>query len=326
MIERLRGELSRFEAMALPAHDYAWAHTHTGGRHPFHVAFGAMVHGDEVGSLPAVNRIVAELRSGALAYGGIATFFVGNPEAGLAGKRFLDSDLNRTFYAQTGDDHEHRRARALMPLLDACDLFVDFHQTILETRQSFYIFPFHEPGWHWARAVGAAKVWVTRSPDAPFSVSGACADEYVRLQNKPGITVELSERGFRAEAEEACYRAMRDVLRYADEIASGAATLADLAVRRPELGFYHTVHREVFTDPAMALKPGWTNFAAVDAGEVVSGQAGPAMVAPAEGMVLFPKYPPRLPDGRAKSPVPGEIYRIVQQMPEHPQVAFARRS
>jgi succinylglutamate desuccinylase len=326
MTERLQAALAEFEATARPAHDYAWAHTHMGEKHAYHVAFGSMIHGDEVGSLPAVNRIVGELVRGELSYGGIATFFVGNPEAGLAGRRFLESDLNRTFYAQKGEDHEHRRARALMPLLDRCDLFVDFHQTILETKQSFYIFPFHDAGWRWARALGAAKAWVTRSPDAPFSVSGACADEYVRGQGKPGLTVELSQRGFSAAAEETCYRAMRDVLAFADRIAAGGATLAELADQRPELGFYQTVHREIFVDPAMALRPGWTNFAGVNAGEVVSAPSGPAIVAPEPGMVLFPKYPPRAPDGLAKGPLPGEIYRIIQEMPVHPQIAYAKKA
>jgi hypothetical protein len=42
------------------------------------------------------------------------------------------------------------------------------------------------------------------------------------------------------------------------------------------------------------------------------------MTAPDGGWVLFPKYPDRV-DGRAVEPRPEEIYRVIQELPQHPR-------
>ncbi|MFO0006033.1 MAG: succinylglutamate desuccinylase/aspartoacylase family protein, partial [bacterium] len=89
-----------------------------------------MIHGDEVGSLPAGLDLARALRSGARRFGGRVSLIVGNPEAGLVDRRFLQADLNRVFLDLPPEHpafgtHEHRRAAALAPVLDAADLFLD---------------------------------------------------------------------------------------------------------------------------------------------------------------------------------------------------------
>lgn len=300
---------------------YRRAHHHDGGAGR-HLVIGSMIHGDEVGSLPAVVRVMQELADGTLTHKGRVTFFVGNPEAGLQNARFLESDLNRVFVDEPPDTHEGRRARELKPILDAADVFIDLHQTILETARPFYICPFQVEGWHWARAIAGAVAWVTRHPGAAFSSGTMCADEYVRVQNKPGITLELSQKGFGNGGEERAYDAIVAALALADAVESGETTLAEAASRKPELEFMHTVHREKFASDAHALAPGWVNFAPVEEEQQLAADGAPAMVAPTSGFVLFPKYPPVV-DGVYKKPLPGEIYRIVQPLSEHPMTCYA---
>lgn len=317
MQERLQRELDTLEALGLDnPWGYRWAFTHEGGRHDLHIVFSVMIHGDEVGSLPALRQLIADLKTGSNTYGGKVTCVVGNPEAGLAGQRFLERDLNRVFLATEGDAHEVRRARELMPILDSADVYLDFHQTILATEQPFYIFPWHPSGWGWARALQAAKAWVTRSPEVQFSAGTCCADEYVRIRGRPGITVELSEKGFHPEAAARAHGAMASALRLGDLISDGRSTLEIEAGAQPELGFFHTVHRESFATPAHELAPGWTNFKRVEAGQRVSADGAPEMLAPMAGAVLFPKYPP---PGKE---LPKEIYRIVAPLGDHPQTLW----
>jgi len=318
MREELTSWLAQFRSMAAPVNGVPDTHSVDGGRHGTHILFGSMVHGNEVGSLPAVVRVMEELASGSLRFGGRASFFVGNAEAGLANQRFLEADLNRVFTPEPGDTHEGRRAAQLMPLMDSADVFIDFHQTILATREPFYIFPWGWEGYLWVRAMAAASSWVTRPPGAAFSSGTCCADEYVRLQGRPGITVELSEKGFGSGAEERAYRAIRRVLEIADSVAEGSTSLEDEAMREPELTFYQTVHREKFASNDHGLADGWVNFTPVEEGQALHREGAPAMVAPTSGMVLFPKYPPVV-DGEYKKPLPGEIYRIVQPVDGHPK-------
>jgi succinylglutamate desuccinylase len=269
-----------------------------------------------------VLKVMDELASGARTYGGKLTFFVGNPEAGLQGQRFLQSDLNRVFMDGAPDDHEGRRGAEIRPILDAADVFVDLHQTIEPTRHAFYIFPFVPDGWLWARALASTRLWITRHPGQAFTTGAMCADEYVRARRLPGITLELSQRGFGNGGEERAYQAITDALALADAIAAGTTTLKVAAEAKEDLVFLETVHREPFTSDALALRPGLQNFDEVKAGDLLSAPGTPELRAPRDGMIVFPKYPPRGPDGAYKKPLPGEIYRIVAPLPVHPTVAY----
>lgn len=317
--------LAEFVSLRKPGpHAYEWSSTHGEGRHETHLVIGSVVHGDETGSLPAVVRVMRELRQGSLRFGGKLTLFLGNPEAARAGVRFLQTDLNRMFGPELSDSHEGQRATQIKPILDEATVFIDLHQTILRTEQPFWIFPFQVPGWLWARAIGTAQVWVTRHPQQQFSLEGCCADEYVRNAGRPGITIELSQRGFGNGAEERAWETITRAMAVADAVAAGAP-LRHLAEARPEITFYETAHREPFATDEHALRDGLTNFAPVQAGELLSAPSSPPMVAPLAGCVLFPKYPPR--DGDSyKRPLPAEIYRVIRALDDHPLDRYGMRA
>jgi len=317
--DQLQSHLRRFEELNQPEPGgYRWSHHHDGGEHTIHLVFGSMTHGDEVGSLPGVVRALERLQEGSLRFGGRLTFFIGNPEAGLERKRFLEQDLNRMFMEREDAAHEVRRARQLMPILDRADLLVDFHQTILATHRPFYICPWHRVGWLWARALAGAEHWITRPPHQSFASGLVCADEYVRLQGKAGLTLELGEQGFFPEAGELACRTIERALVIADKLATRDKALDEAAMGMPELAFMQTVHREKFVDPKMALREGLINFEPVAEGDLLSAAGCPELRAPSSGAVLFPKYPPRDPLGNATEPRPGELYRIVQALSGHP--------
>jgi len=317
--EQLQAHLDRFSALCRPEPGgYRWSHRHEGGRHDLHLVFGSMIHGDEVGSLPAIIQAVEQLTQGSLRFGGRITLFIGNPEAGMERKRFLEQDLNRMFMDREDEAHEVQRARQLMPILDGADLLVDFHQTILATHKPFYICPWHRSGWLWARALAGAEHWVTRPPNQSFASGLVCADEYVRLQGKAAMTLELGEQGFFPDAAERALRTIHRALDLGDRLAEDPQSLEQQAGEMPELTFLQTVHREKFVVPEMTLKPGLINFEPVDCGDLLSPPGRPELRAPADGAVLFPKYPPRDDEGAALDPRPGELYRIVGPLEGHP--------
>lgn len=313
--------IEAFQAERTPGpFDDPWTSCHGDPSAPRHLVFGAIVHGDETGSLPAVLRLMRDLRSGAVPFRGRVTFFLGNPDAARAGVRFLESDLNRVFLDAPPDTLEGRRARSLIPVLDSADVLIDLHQTILPSVQPFWIFPFHLDGWYWARALGAASVWVTRDPKLSFSAGAMCTDERVRNRGRVGVTLELGERGLWPEAEARAYAAMRGALALSDALDAGA-DLPTVARSHADIAFYETSHREAFASDALALRPGLVNFQPVTAGELLSAPGTPPLRAPADGMVLFPKYPPVV-DGAYKRPLPGEIYRIITPLSAHPTALY----
>jgi len=268
-----------------------------------HVVFGVMIHGDETGSLPAAVTLAEDLAAGAQPFVGRVTLFVGNPTAGLRGVRFVEADLNRAFVDEAADTLEHRRSIELRRILDTADLFVDFHQTIEPTDSPFYIFPWSVDGEAWVRALAAAPRWVTRAPGQSFSAGTCCADEYVRHRGRPALTVELSQQGLRPEAETLALATMRRTL----SVSQGSHALDG-----PLPDCLETAFSQRFSDPAMRLRPGLKNFEKVHEGDVLSAPHTPTLVCPLDGLLMFPKYPPRDTHGHATAPRPGEIYRVLR--------------
>lgn len=308
-VARIQALYDAFEAAGPPVEGVPLALSFTADAPGPHIVFGTLVHGDETGALPAALQLARDLSSGAQAFTGTVSLFIGNPAAGLAGKRFLEADLNRVFVDSEADTLEHRRARELRRILDTADLFIDFHQTIEPTVSPFFIFPWSAEGESWVRALGAAPRWVTRAPGQSFSAGTCCADEYVRLRQRPALTLELSQQGFSEEAAALARRTMQRAL----AVASGARSR-----QGPLPQCLETAFSQRFSDPAMRLRPGLSNFQPMAAGTLLSAPGSPELRCPLDGLLMFPKYPRRDAQGTALSPRPGEIYRLLRPIEGSP--------
>ena len=304
MLER---QLTRFSSLHSDA-VCRWSWRHDGGQHRRRVVFGLMVHGDEVGSLPGALSVMEDLAAGAITFGGVADFFIGNVPAARAGARCIEADLNRVFTDAAPDSAERRRAIELSALLDGCDLFLDIHQTALPAARPFFTLPWRPLEEAWVRALKTNAAWITRPPGVSFSPGLKCADEYVRDQGPAGITFELGEKGFSEAATAASSAIIRRTLVLMDALqAQGPAVLTG-----PLPPCYRYSHAEPYRDPALRLRPGLVNFQPVLAQECLSAPGTPPLHAPHDGVLLFPKYPP------PGAPLPQHIFRLAAPLPQEP--------
>lgn len=288
---------------------YEYCHHHAGAdRHTSHTVIGCLIHGNEHGTLPAVLRFVDALQSGELVAGGPVTVLLGNPEAARAGERFLEEDFNRVFtFDRPAESHERRRAEAVRPILDAADVFLDLHQTQTPTEGPFWTLPWSASLGLWARAIAAAPVGLTRRSGQQFSTGTCCLDEYVRQRGKTGLTAELGMRGQDPVQAERAFQAMQRLVRTVDAVAEGTP-LAALAATMPKIAWYVTTHVVPAETSEHRLRPGIGNWTTVAAGERLSPDDGPEILAPASGRVLFPKYP------RPTDPPPPELFRLAEPL------------
>lgn len=289
------------------------------GDSPEHVVFGMITHGNETGSLPAIKPFVDYLESEAT-FKGTVSIFLGNAAAALKNSRYLEADLNRVFTDQPSESSERQRAVELSPLLDKATLLVDFHQTILASHEPFYIFPFHNKGYQWARYLRGAKSLVTRHPNYQFSAGSMCTDEYVLSKGGAGVTLEMGQLGISDWATDLTLTTMKRAIHGAARAKSSTDLEALIETEAlPELNFFEITYAEPFREPQMHLAPGWINFAQVEEGCVL-GQVNDteSFTAPKSGMLLFPKYPPRKESGDAQDPIPKEIYNLASPMAGHP--------
>jgi len=300
--------LQRFAALG--EHEIPWVWTHDGGAGP-HAVFGGIVHGVEVGPVPGLLAIAEALRDGTLTFAGRASFFLGNVEAAKRGQRLVEADLNRVFVPE-GESLEHRRARQLMPLLDAADVFVDFHQTSRPAAQPFWIGPWTQPIHDLIAPLGGAEVWTTRAPGQSFQAGTCCGDEYARAQGATAITLELGLNGFTELAAARAEHVVRGVL-------------AGFHGERPAplpLELFVDAGTIPFDDPMLALREGFENFEPVQAGQELAAPGATSLPCPADGALLFPKYPERDASGAALDPRPITLAHIVRPLGEDPAVLW----
>jgi succinylglutamate desuccinylase len=297
---------------------------------PSQIVIGTCVHGIETGSLPGVVEFIENsFRKGnKLPW----TFVLGNPEAVLAEKRFLEADLNRQFdFANHADLNkqnltlEKKRAIEIALVLDQAQFFLDFHQTNLPAAEAFYIFGFQNKSYLWARALQGAKVLVTRDASLPFQAGTLCADEYVRLKGSAAVTLELGEKGINPSAT----KTTMDVLTRLFELTHDRdlaqpnfeAYLKGQSQTKPELSFLQTTHKEPFL--GQTLYEGLNNLRWFEKGEVLGKDLKNEVVEmPSAGYILFPKYPHKHSDGSLAEPMVGDLYHIVTPMNAHPTQAF----
>lgn len=281
------------------------------GGHDGHIVFGSVVHGNEVGSLPEVLACIKNLAAGKISYRGKVSFFLGNIEAAKKNVRFVESDLNRAFGPNFSGSPtlERKRALELTPLLDSADVFIDFHQTTQKCLKPFYVFAMHPESYYWARAVGMARTFITRKAGKSFSALGMCSDEYMRSQDKPGLTIELGQQGYSTLADSITHHILQRGLRYMDKMYLSGVPLKKLAHKNEDFEFLTITHREPFLHPKARLHEGFYNFSAVKKGtEVGLTENMKPIVVPQDGFLLFPKYPVRAADGAAEPPLAGELY------------------
>jgi succinylglutamate desuccinylase len=288
------------------------------------VGLGLLVHGNEYGPLAAVvpwlTGIVSAFEAaGQSPFADTIVVFIANARAGLAGKRFIDADLNRLFAMSTEPaGHEGMLVPALQRILSRPELalFVDLHQTIEPTERAFFTFGYHQPSVRWARALapGVADTLVTRAPGVSFVQGQLSSDEFVRNRSLPGITVELGQKGFNKVTKE-----RTDALLINLEAALRHRLWRDNPSAMPQtpIRYLCTRHRIAFDGPLSELVPGLTNFTQCEAGQVLgSDHSGNPLIAPASGYLLFPKYPERDARSFAKFPLPADIVNIAAELPE----------
>lgn len=246
----------------------------------------ALVHGNEVAGLRAINEFLQLWTLGPLSQKVEVNVILGNPDAARENKRFLESDLNRSFLRSTVETKEHQRARALEPILAKSDFLLDIHQTRELSEQPFFIFPYSRAGLSFAAAISPSTPVVTHW-GKPFSKDGRCTDEFVNAQGGCGITIEVGQNSFSdfsvAAALRACVRAVQVIDGW-----SVAKAWREEAVGT-ELYTWAAIH-EFPADGEASLLPGFRNFMDVKKGQHLGQVNGRKMVAEQDGKILFPFY------------------------------------
>lgn len=272
------------------------------------------VHGNEICGTRALERLIAEIDSGALriARGTLTLVPITNPLAYQLKQRQGDRNLNRNLGPKpTPVDFEDRIANALCPLLDAHEVLLDLHSfhtggqpfVMLGPRDNAgALEPFSHAdaetklvahlgvnrvveGWLDTYALGVERRRA-RYPDAnPLLLDaayGVGTTEYMRSRGGYGVTLECGQHDDPA-APEVAYRAIRQTL--------ALLQLTDTPLQAPPQAFEVLKLEDVIdlehTGDTFVRE--WKSFDPLKAGEVIGHRHdGAPVTAEADGFIVFP--------------------------------------
>jgi predicted deacylase len=273
-----------------------------------------ITHGNESAGLAVINQLLAQLVSGVVHLRIPVALLLGNPPASLAGKRFLDRDLNRSFNRGKSQLREERRALELEAVLRETAYFVDYHQVTRRSGRPFFIFPYQPKSFAFARAIGPRHTVVTHW-GKPFSAEGMCSDEYVNSFGGTGISFELGQNGFDAYQIAVGVEAGLQAIRAVTEQLERGSFGDPLGLDGEECGDLFT-WAEIVPWPEgsyVELRAEWNNFDVVGLGETVGLVDGVPLTARHAGRMLFPKYLTRE-EQKALASRPTELFRIMREI------------
>lgn len=263
-----------------------------------------ITHGNEVAGIDVLAQFVEFIGECPEYLTFPVALILGNYEACLQDKRFLDKDLNRSFDQTNSTLLEEKRARQIESILIRSRFLLDFHQTIEPTESPFFIFGYknHE-GFEFAREVDPSIPIVTHWAGS-FSNDGRCSDEFVISNGGTGITLELGQNSFNPYHVAVGFRAALKAVKIVQRKIEGK----NWSQHDDEAEIY--TWGEVLPFPEKGcLDEGWHNFRSVEKGQKIGTCKDGDLKAGVSGKILFPKYL-RNPNTAA----PAEICRILKKI------------
>ncbi|NRA66971.1 MAG: succinylglutamate desuccinylase/aspartoacylase family protein [Pseudobacteriovorax sp.] len=151
-----------------------------------------LTHGNEVVGLPIIANIMKHLISQKTKLN--VCLCLGNIQAAVAGKRFIESDLNRSFGLKSASNAEEARAIFIGQIMEKSTWAIDLHQTQTKTTRPFFISRFDQCSYNLMRMLSDIQ-FVTYFT-ASFSSEGMTTINYHLSKGGSGFGIELGTKGF----------------------------------------------------------------------------------------------------------------------------------
>lgn len=266
-----------------------------------------LTHGNEWVGVSVLNRLITLLEMGVVNLELPICVALGNLDAARKGVRFIESDLNRSFGLSERKTEEHSRAEILEDLLSKTSFLLDIHQTIEPSQSPFFIFPYSEACYKFARCIDDTTPIVTHWGH-PFSKDGQCSDEFVNSKGGVGVTIELGQAGFDFYQESYGLRICLQTIAVVNRIVKQGEVLKQLLSGKVDSHLFTFAETVSYPEGAVELEQGLKNFQKVSKGQLVAKVDDQPHLLSQDGWMLFPKY---VKDNQVR---PKELYRILKKI------------
>jgi succinylglutamate desuccinylase len=244
------------------------------------LAFLALTHGDEIAGLHILNAFLKRLIENKTVLQNELYLIVANRDAYLIGERYVSKDLNRQYGIEKKDStiHEEKRVHDIRDILDLCDVSIDLHQTIDDTLYPFFIFPYKEETYQFARKIAPEMLLITMQLPDTIPTSSC----YMASKGKIGITLEVGAQGVDIYQVTLGVHTLEEGLREINHPIK-------LNVSHKKAPLYTLSHLEPYKSGILLFRDGLKNFDYLKQGEAVCKVDGKDIVTPQPGYVI--RYP-----------------------------------
>lgn len=310
-------ELSHFLALKhqfLTTHNAIATDPHgfTTVKHNPDILITGLTHGNEVIGLQIINLLLEKIMAATTQATTTTTpysfaILLNNVKAYDKNERFIDKDLNRSFYvgktdytlhgtakttaphsSQTSDFYEFHRAREIEEIIKKLKpkLIIDLHQTVEPTLSPFFILPEDQ------RLIQMAHTFTSDWPIITFDPSGFSKDgqtlmEFAKAHEVPAFVIEISQNGFDLSlAADMCNRLFN--LNIKKLLANNTPSVHKTTEKIPYYKITHHLTKEIVDTE---LIPGFKSLQPIEKNELLGYAAsGDKYLSPTSGLMIFPKY------------------------------------
>lgn len=233
------------------------------------------VHGDEPCGVAAVREAMSRY---AITRGRI-TWVIGSPKAVASSRREYQTNLNRMFRPDSllsdyeKQTYEYMRSRELMPILVEADALLDIHSSTTPETLPFVIC---EPQSYQTASLLPATIVVSGID----SLHPTGTDAYVNQTGGQGICIECGNHND-PQAVAVANEAIRNFL-YAFDVLESSESVSSITQRYIKAEWIYKNESE------FKLAKNFSEFAKINAGEVIGYDGVREVYADKSGIILFP--------------------------------------
>lgn len=238
-----------------------------------------LIHGNEIGGIEVFLELLEEIHSGKLKLKSNLRLMLGNVDAYYEDKRFLESDMNRSFGLDNPVTKEEIRAHEIEKFLQDSDVLLDIHQTIGPTNTPFFIFELDQPSYNLARHLHAALPIITYSMKREFK--GKTSTAYAISKNCISVTIETGQKAIDETQISLGLELARKTLE------------TDFTNVLPDVSLSHTfTFSQIISNPdgSLEMVKFYRNFDPVKKGELLAKNPVIEIHSEVDGIILFAKY------------------------------------
>lgn len=253
---------------------------------PVDFTFSYCIHGSEIAGLPLAIRCLENLKKNTPSLS--LRFLLGNRNAVIENKRFIEVDLNRCFLKTAHHLSEEKRAQDIENILTNSKIIFDLHQTTTKSISPFLLIKNISYNFQYLNHFKWTEIPVIVYKDGvKFSQDGDSLSSFAHEKRIPFMTLELSEQGIQDDLIDRAFESIEFFLKNALNLKSGEKVSKENIQNRI---FYQENIIIQKLNPTHQLVPGISNMQLIEVNSPLHILNNQTELATVSGLALFPKY------------------------------------